>query len=238
MRPGSSSTHRLSCRWQTLPVAVAAQRVQISAHPDAYAKWEPSALALIKAAGGTAHVVADQCATTGGLSATIGTWNTAGKIGNTPARINAGAGFADLVCLQEIRNNGALEGPWVRGDQRQHGGADHLAPVDARARQLEASLRGYAKNKSVVSGIWQVKGNQATVRRDLHTPARGGWPRLAGSGREGHTGSETASRAKGCPSSSWGYERARQQGGGMVRRERGRASDRQGDRVRDQTDPT
>lgn len=31
--------------WQTLPLTVAAQRVQISAYPDAYAKWEASARA-------------------------------------------------------------------------------------------------------------------------------------------------------------------------------------------------
>jgi N-acetylmuramoyl-L-alanine amidase len=33
--------------WQTMPLTVAAQRVQISAFPDAYAKWEPSAWAWL-----------------------------------------------------------------------------------------------------------------------------------------------------------------------------------------------
>jgi murein DD-endopeptidase MepM/ murein hydrolase activator NlpD len=33
--------------WQQLPLTVAAQRVQISAYPDAYAKWEPDARALV-----------------------------------------------------------------------------------------------------------------------------------------------------------------------------------------------
>lgn len=33
--------------WQSMALTVAAQRVQISAHPDAYAKWEPSAWAWL-----------------------------------------------------------------------------------------------------------------------------------------------------------------------------------------------
>lgn len=33
--------------WQNMALTVAAQRVQISAHPDAYAKWEPSAWAWL-----------------------------------------------------------------------------------------------------------------------------------------------------------------------------------------------
>ncbi|GAB3848670.1 hypothetical protein GCM10027610_070610 [Dactylosporangium cerinum] len=35
--------------WQQLPLTVAAQRVQRSAYPDAYAKWEPAAAALVAA---------------------------------------------------------------------------------------------------------------------------------------------------------------------------------------------
>ena len=33
--------------WESMPLTVAAQRVQISAYPDAYAKWEPSAWAWL-----------------------------------------------------------------------------------------------------------------------------------------------------------------------------------------------
>ncbi|GAB3959446.1 hypothetical protein GCM10027614_78940 [Micromonospora vulcania] len=33
--------------WQTLPLTEAAQRVQVSAYPDAYAKWEPEATQLV-----------------------------------------------------------------------------------------------------------------------------------------------------------------------------------------------
>jgi hypothetical protein len=35
--------------WETLPLAVVAQRVQVSAFPDAYAKHEPLATAIVNA---------------------------------------------------------------------------------------------------------------------------------------------------------------------------------------------
>lgn len=35
--------------WQSLPLTVAAQRVQVSAHPDRYAKWEDEAAAVVAA---------------------------------------------------------------------------------------------------------------------------------------------------------------------------------------------
>jgi hypothetical protein len=37
--------------WQDLPLTVAGQRVQISAYPDAYAKWEDDAVAVVNAVG-------------------------------------------------------------------------------------------------------------------------------------------------------------------------------------------
>lgn len=40
--------------WETLPVAVAAQQVQRSAVPDAYAKWEPTARQLVATFGSAA----------------------------------------------------------------------------------------------------------------------------------------------------------------------------------------
>ena len=46
--------------WQGMPVTVAAQAVQISAFPDAYAKWEASARALLAVLGDTSAV---DCAT-------------------------------------------------------------------------------------------------------------------------------------------------------------------------------
>ncbi|MGC4851840.1 M23 family metallopeptidase [Micromonospora sp. DT4] len=42
--------------WQAMPVTVAAQAVQVSAYPDAYAKWEPDAQALVGALAGTAAI--------------------------------------------------------------------------------------------------------------------------------------------------------------------------------------
>ena len=42
--------------WQQLPVTVAAQAVQRSAYPDAYAKWEPDAQALVTALAGSAAI--------------------------------------------------------------------------------------------------------------------------------------------------------------------------------------
>jgi murein DD-endopeptidase MepM/ murein hydrolase activator NlpD len=38
--------------WQTMPVTEAAQRVQVSAYPHAYAKWEPDATQLVGALSG------------------------------------------------------------------------------------------------------------------------------------------------------------------------------------------
>ena len=39
--------------WESLPVTVAAQKVQASAFPDAYAKWEPMATQVVQSLGGT-----------------------------------------------------------------------------------------------------------------------------------------------------------------------------------------
>ncbi|MET8147858.1 M23 family metallopeptidase [Actinoplanes sp. NPDC049668] len=38
--------------WQTMPLTMAAQAVQVSAYPDAYAKWEPDATRLVAALTG------------------------------------------------------------------------------------------------------------------------------------------------------------------------------------------
>lgn len=42
--------------WQQMSLTAAAQAVQYSAFPDAYAKWEPSALTLARALGGTTEL--------------------------------------------------------------------------------------------------------------------------------------------------------------------------------------
>ncbi|MEU1969667.1 M23 family metallopeptidase [Micromonospora sediminicola] len=56
--------------WQAMPPAVAAQRVQLSAYPDAYATWEGDATALVgftsgQPGGGTARP-GEQCISIGG----------------------------------------------------------------------------------------------------------------------------------------------------------------------------
>jgi cell wall-associated NlpC family hydrolase len=48
--------------WQSLPITVTAQAVQDSAHPGAYAKWQPLADALVATFSGTA----DDCLTENG----------------------------------------------------------------------------------------------------------------------------------------------------------------------------
>jgi cell wall-associated NlpC family hydrolase len=45
-------------QWQTLPLTVAAQDVQHSAYPDAYAKWEDDAVAVVNAVGPAATGIA------------------------------------------------------------------------------------------------------------------------------------------------------------------------------------
>jgi len=48
--------------WESLPLTRAAQAVQRSAFPDAYAQWEPDAAALVAALTGTADLSRDGCA--------------------------------------------------------------------------------------------------------------------------------------------------------------------------------
>jgi cell wall-associated NlpC family hydrolase len=56
--------------WQRLPVTVAAQRVQRSAFPLAYARWESLALAVVSAAGGGAPRL--DCSTSIGVATPTG----------------------------------------------------------------------------------------------------------------------------------------------------------------------
>ena len=46
-RPGFTRGLRDIAGWETMPLTVAAQKVQISAYPNAYAKWETSAVAWL-----------------------------------------------------------------------------------------------------------------------------------------------------------------------------------------------
>ncbi|MET7396292.1 M23 family metallopeptidase [Dactylosporangium sp. NPDC005572] len=55
--------------WQMMPLTVAAQAVQRSAYPDAYAKWEPDAVALVEVVAGRlpgSGSPSEACATSGG----------------------------------------------------------------------------------------------------------------------------------------------------------------------------
>lgn len=59
--------------WQDLPLTVAGQRVQISAYPDAYAKWEDDAVAVVNAVGPTATgMAATEFTTWIGICAALG----------------------------------------------------------------------------------------------------------------------------------------------------------------------
>jgi peptidoglycan DL-endopeptidase CwlO len=55
--------------WEGMPVTVAAQRVQRSAFPLAYARWEPVATALVSSGGGGADL---DCSSTIGYSTPVG----------------------------------------------------------------------------------------------------------------------------------------------------------------------
>lgn len=57
--------------WQQMPVTVAAQRVQISAFPDAYADDEPTARALVAALGGSGTVCPAAPAPSGDAAAMV-----------------------------------------------------------------------------------------------------------------------------------------------------------------------
>lgn len=54
--------------WQTIPLTEAAQAVQISAHPDLYAQWEPLAVDLV------AQMWGEPCAASGGVAAITGAY--------------------------------------------------------------------------------------------------------------------------------------------------------------------
>lgn len=59
--------------WQNLPLTVAAQTVQRSGTPDAYAKWEPDALTVVNAVGpGLTGIDAEQFARWAGACAALG----------------------------------------------------------------------------------------------------------------------------------------------------------------------
>lgn len=73
--------------WQRLPLTVAAQRVQVSAYPDAYAKHEAAATQIVNVlTGGAGRAVADggelRCAADGEIAASGWTVPVPGKVGS------------------------------------------------------------------------------------------------------------------------------------------------------------
>jgi murein DD-endopeptidase MepM/ murein hydrolase activator NlpD len=76
--------------WQRMPVAAAAQAVQVSAYPDAYAKWEPLATTIITTLTGvdaTCHPSSD-----GGSNVTGGSGGWVLPVGHAPYVLTAGFG--------------------------------------------------------------------------------------------------------------------------------------------------
>lgn len=101
--PGTPGLNSIP-NWWTLPVTAAAQRVQRSAFPLAYAKWEPLARELVTKLAGTAPGAA--------ASASC----TAGAIGDCPpesARPNYPNGEIPLAALCELKT---APGLYLRGD--------------------------------------------------------------------------------------------------------------------------
>jgi hypothetical protein len=126
---------------------------------------------------------APECTTSGGVGGvTIGSWNV--LFSNSPDRINAEAGFADVVALQEIRANDELKVPGYAATE-----ANMAVPILWRTDKLELvewhrerSLLGFGTNKWVV---WVVLRNKATGQRfavvNSHMLVQGGrgWDRQA-----------------------------------------------------------
>ncbi len=95
--------------WQQLPVTVAAQKVQVSAFPDAYAKWESTASAAVSAlwesappvtapaesglgaGAGTADGAAEAAGPTGGAADTTCTTASGGTVGEVSGDVKSAA---------------------------------------------------------------------------------------------------------------------------------------------------
>jgi hypothetical protein len=87
---------------------------------------------------------------------TVGQWNI--LFSNSTANVNAGAGFADLVCLNELRSQKVR----VPGYQvSPFSSAVEILWRTAKLEQVEVhrntTLTGYARDKSAVWGVWKSK---------------------------------------------------------------------------------
>ncbi|HET9516363.1 MAG TPA: M23 family metallopeptidase [Actinoplanes sp.] len=93
--------------WQRLPLTVAAQRVQISAYPDAYAKHEPVATQIVNVlADGAARAVGDAttliCAAGGEIAASGWTLPWAPQSGSVGGVVGSGFRTADRPSHQGV----------------------------------------------------------------------------------------------------------------------------------------
>ena len=102
----------------------------------------------------------DPCVPSGqaALGVTIGSWNV--LYSNSSSNVTRNAGFADLVGLQEIRDKHRpirVPGYSATPGQMAVPIIWRKSTLDLISWKREDSLRGFAKNKSVVWGIWEVK---------------------------------------------------------------------------------
>ncbi len=102
--------------WETMPLTEAAQRVQISAYPDAYAKHEPLATQIVNlladgAANAVGNSIAMVCASAGQIAASGWT---------IPVKAVVGSGFrtADRPTHQGVDLIVGRYTPIARGGQR------------------------------------------------------------------------------------------------------------------------
>lgn len=159
--------------WETMSVTEAAQAVQISGYPDAYAQWQDEAEALV-AKFATTTTTPDKPVCSAG-PATAGTWNVLQS--NSTGQINAGAGFADLVGLQEIRANSALRVPGYEVTEGRMAVPIIWRPdrLDLVTWERETVLRGYRRDKSAVWGIWRNRATgQSFAAINTHMLVEGG----------------------------------------------------------------